>query len=381
MGASTPLTSAFPDDSGASVTIHGDVVGILDELKLSLIVSASPSRIFCIGAEDGKLTANVIPFQNPFGVSVVDGRLALSSRHTIVTFTNAAHMAASYPCAPGRYDGFFAPRTVFVTGNCRTHDLQVTENGPVFANTQFSCVSVCDGVHSFTPLWKPSFISELMPEDRCHLNGFAFSGGRPVIASFFAPCDSPAGYRQLPINSGQLVDMESGAVAVAGLTLPHSPRLFEDGLFVCNSGMGDVLKIDLANGKAEVVARLPGFTRGMRAQGDFLFVGLSAIRATRREIPLLERGTRLLTGLAVIERRSGKVRGVLELPDTVSEVMDFDLVPGYRRLFIQDPSGDDGQCAIGTPANGFWMPLTERARQPTAEKDLQDDPPLDRVNR
>src|SRR3990167_3745285 len=48
----------------------------------------------------------------------------------------------------------------------------------------------------------------------------------------------------------------------------------------------------------------------------FLFVGLSSIRSTRREIPLLDSKVRLVTGIAVVEKASGAIRGWLELPDS-----------------------------------------------------------------
>ena len=350
--------SPFPGDKDGAISVYGDIVDILDEAKISLVVSTSAFRLFCLGAEGGRLSATAIPFHNPFGVNVVGNRLAVTSRRSIALFSNAPHMAASYPPAPDRYDAVFAPRAVFITGNCRAHDIQLCGESVVFANTQFSCLARCNGTYSFSPLWQPPFISELLPEDRCHLNGFAFQQDRPVFATAFAPCDGARGYRSLPTNSGILMDVDSGAVAVAGLTLPHSPRLFGNELFLCNSGYGDILKIDIANHTANTVARLPGFTRGLRAHGDFLFVGLSSIRSTRREIPLLDSKVRLVAGIAVVEKASGAIRGWLELPDSVAEVLDFDLVPGFRRVLIQDIDEEGGgYCAVETPVNGFWTPI------------------------
>ncbi|MDR3368415.1 TIGR03032 family protein [Rhodoferax sp.] len=358
MGKSASFASPFPNEQGSVISIYGDIVDILDQLKVSLVVSTDALRLFCLGAEHGQLSATVIPFHNPFGVNVLGNRLVITSRRAIAIFNNAPHMAASYPADPNRYDAVFAPRAVYLTGNCRAHDIQISGESVIFANTQFSCIAHCNGTYSFSPLWQPSFISELMPEDRCHLNGFAFHNDRVVFATAFAPCDTPRGYRNLSTKSGVLMDVISGDIAVAGLTLPHSPRLFDEELFVCNSGFGDVLKIDIASRKADIVARLPGFTRGLRTHGDFLFVGLSNIRSTRREIPLLESKVPLLSGIAVIEKKTGKIRGWLELPDSVNEVLDFDLVPGFRQVLIQDTNEEGGgYCAVETPVNSFWTPI------------------------
>lgn len=352
------LESPFPNEQGGAISIYGDIVEILDELNISLVVSTEALRLFCIGAERGQLTATVIPFHNPFGVNVLGNRLVVSSRRSVAIFTNAPHMAASFPSEPDRYDAIFAPRAVYITGNCRAHDIQISGESVIFANTQFSCLAQCNGTYSFSPLWQPSFISDLMPEDRCHLNGFAFHKGRAVFATAFASCNTARGYRSLPTNSGVLMDVTSGEIAVAGLTLPHSPRLFGEELFVCNSGFGDIIKIDINSRKADIVARLPGFTRGLRSHGDYIFVGLSSIRSTRREIPLLDSKVRLVIGIAVIEKKTGKIRGWLELPDSVKEVLDFDLVPGFRRVLIQDTNeAGGGYCAVQTPANSYWTPI------------------------
>ena len=358
MKSSVKFASKFPDDKGSEISIYGDIVDILDELKVSLVVSTSALRLFTIGAEHGQLTATAIPFHNPFGVNVLGNRLVVSSRRAIVIFTNVPHMAASYPPATNRYDAVFAPRAVYLTGNCRAHDIQISGEGIIFANTQFSCLAQCNGTYSFSPIWQPSFISELMPEDRCHLNGFAYHEDRVVFATAFAPCDAPRGYRNLPINSGVLLDVNSGNIAVSGLTLPHSPRMFGEELFVCNSGFGDVLKVDIKSRKADIVTRLPGFTRGLRIHGDYLFVGLSSIRSTRREIPLLESKVRLISGIAVVEKSTGNIRGWLEFSDSISEVLDFDLVSGFRNVLIQDTNEEGGgYCAVETPVNGFWTPI------------------------
>ena len=51
----------------------------------------------------------------------------------------------------------------------------------LFVNTKYSCLATPDNVHSFKPFWKPSFISKLAPEDRCHLNGLCLKEGQGQI--------------------------------------------------------------------------------------------------------------------------------------------------------------------------------------------------------
>ena len=46
-----------------------------------------------------------------------------------------------------------------------------------FVNTRFSCLATLDSEASFTPRWRPPFVTELEPSDRCHLNGLGMVDG------------------------------------------------------------------------------------------------------------------------------------------------------------------------------------------------------------
>ncbi len=63
------------------------------------------------------------------------------------------------------------------------HDVGLLRDGRiVFVNTQFNCLARPPSArHSFTPLWKPPFISKIVKEDRCHLNGLAMEDGVPAM--------------------------------------------------------------------------------------------------------------------------------------------------------------------------------------------------------
>ena len=73
-----------------------------------------------------------------------------------------------------QFDRLYVPRNAQTTGDLDIHEIAVDRDGNVvFVNTKYSCLANLDAVNSFRPLWKPSFISKLAPEDRCHLNGLA----------------------------------------------------------------------------------------------------------------------------------------------------------------------------------------------------------------
>ena len=53
----------------------------------------------------------------------------------------------------------------------------------VFVATLFGCLATLSERASFQPLWRPPFLSALVPEDRCHLNGLALRDGRPAFVT------------------------------------------------------------------------------------------------------------------------------------------------------------------------------------------------------
>ena len=62
------------------------------------------------------------------------------------------------------------------------------------------------------PRWHPSFVSQIVPEDRCHLNGLAMVNGRPRYVTALGETDTPGGWRANKSSGGVVIDVDSGAV-------------------------------------------------------------------------------------------------------------------------------------------------------------------------
>jgi hypothetical protein len=122
-------------------------------------------------------------------------------------------------------------------------------------------------------------------------------------------------------------NLATGADVLTGLAQPHTPRFLDGGWLVCNSATSELLRYGAA-GILERRLPLRGFTRGIAATDDFLFVGESA----PRRAPEGEQ----LASFAVLRRDTWEVLDRLELP--VREVYDLVAVPsalaeGARRGF------------------------------------------------
>jgi uncharacterized protein (TIGR03032 family) len=345
-------------------------VDLLKHANISLIAALRPGGIACFGAEDGALFMSCTPMVVPLGLATDGTRLAIGSRREIVVYTPSTRLAEHLPQRPKQHDVLFVPVNVYRTGECMAHDMELDGPSAVFVNTQFSCICRADGLSSFVRLWKPPFISVLMPEDRCHLNSFATEGKRIRYATAFAATDKAQGYRELPIDAGVIIDVEANAVVVGGLIKPHSVRMFDGKLYVLNSASGEVLRVDIKARGSETLATLPGFTRGLRKRDNILFVGLSTLRASALalDLPLANRADTLVAGIVALDCDSGKVVGMLQLAPGVEELFDFVILPGFQRPLVLDPSPNSPAIGIETPDGSYWMATGVDLRPQQTEK-------------
>ena len=291
--------------------------------------------------------------------ATVDGTLGL----TIATFQEAVMLAdapllaAALPGNPGAYQHLLVPRATLFTGDIDAHDLVWAGGKLCAANTRFSCIAAIDGRHSFTPLWQPPFVTEVMPQDRCHLNGLAVADNRIVYATAFAPSNEPRGWSGTRLTTGILMEVPSGRLVLEDLCMPHSPRVFDGELYVLDSGTGRVLRVEPQQGTTLSLTELPGFARGFDRYGDVLFVGLSRIRSQGRPDatpPPIARKGELVCGIAAVERRQGRILGYLEFKDSYDEIFDVKVLPNFQQGGILRVEDDRHRRALVLPGRAFW---------------------------
>lgn len=181
----------------------------------------------------------------------------MSTRYELWQFENLLETGEKY----GECDRLYIPRTAYTTGDLNVHDV-VLENSQnlIFVNTDFSCLATLDPNYSFVPLWQPPFISKLVPEDRCHLNGLAMVEGKPKYVSACSSTDTATGWRNHRRDGGVVIDVEQNEIIATGLSMPHSPRWYQGKLWLLNSGTGELGYID--KGKFTPITFCPGFVRG-----------------------------------------------------------------------------------------------------------------------
>ncbi len=166
--------------------------------------------------------------------------------------------------------------------------------------------------------------------------------GSPAFVTVMARTDEPGGWRKVRNDSGAVLDVASGEVVTTGLAMPHSPRWHDGNLFVLNSGMGRLERVDLATGHREAIAAVPGYARGLALHGDLAFVGLSRIRETAifGGAPIAAYHDQLKCGVGVIELSTGNTVATLQFANGVEEIFDVQTVPGARCPTFGGSPGD-----------------------------------------
>ena len=313
-------------------------------------------KIFLVGLQqDGRLSINERTFGRSMGLCVAGNAIYLSSLYQLWRFENALKEGELHD----GYDRLYVPQVGYTTGDIDIHDIAVDGQGRViFVNTLFNCLATVCATHSFTPLWRPPFISKLAAEDRCHLNGLAMQDGRPRYVTAVSRSDVTDGWRERRLDGGVVVDLARDEVVLDGLSMPHSPRLHMGRLWLHNSGTGYFGYADLEAGQFEPVTFCPGYLRGLAFVDRFAVVGLSRPRQNRTftglelDDNLAGKDAEARCALHVIDLESGDVAHWLRIDGVIEELYDVAVLAGVRRPMALGLIADDIQRTLSVDQPG-----------------------------
>jgi len=310
-------TTGFPD--------------LLRQLGGCLLISTYQAGKLVILRPDGtSINTHFRGFNRPMGMASDGERLALGTQIEVIEFRNMPAVARRLQDPP-RHDAVFLARRAHITGAIDIHEMAWDRNGELwFVNTLFSCLCTLDGKSSFVPRWRPPFVTSYAPEDRCHLNGLGMRDGRPRYLTALGETNDPQGWRANKRDGGLLIDMASNKVVARSLSMPHSPRWYDDRLWVLESGRGALVTIDPATGAKTDVARVPGFARGLDFIGPVAFIGLSQLRESNAftDIEITEANADRQSGVWAVHIGTGNTIGLLKFTGGVQEIFAVQAVRG-----------------------------------------------------
>ncbi len=332
--ATTTPPPASPAAAEALRSVHTtNLPALFAQLQISLLVTTyQAGKVIVVRSEGGTLNTHFLPFAKPMGLTAERGRLTIGGARMVWEYRNVP--AVAHKIAPaGRYDACYLPRRLHVTGDIDIHEMAYDAQGELWVvNTRFGCLCTLDAAHSFYPRWRPPFVSALAPEDRCHLNGLGMVQGRPRYVTALGETDMAGGWRANKASGGLLLDIEPNEILLRGLSMPHSPRWYQDRLWLLESGQGSLAVVDLHRRTWRTIAQLPGFTRGIDFVGPLAFIGLSQVRETAvfSGIPLVERLKERTCGVWVVHLETGATVGFLRFEAGVQEIFAVQVLQGQR---------------------------------------------------
>ena len=303
---------------------------LLWQLGCTLVFSTYQAGkvIFIRATSPETIEQQALDFPRPMGLAVSDQRIAVATRDEVVVLTDTS--AAEGP---------YVQEKTYFTEEVDTHDLAWGKEGLWAINTLLSSMALTDENSDFESQWRPPFVSDVVPEDRCHLNSMAMVDGRPEYVTAFGEMDTFEGWRENKVSGGIVMDVSSGEIVLEGLPMPHSPRVYDGKLYLLLSGTGELVCADPEAERYEVVAQLPGFVRGMARCGDYLFVGLSRLRkssSTFAALPISEQA--VFSGIVVVSLSEGRIVEHLKYETGVEEIYDVQILPESTSLHTPQPS-------------------------------------------
>ncbi len=334
----------------------------LASLNVSFAFSSYQSNtLYLVGRnKNNGINVHQAMVQRPMGLHVqksgdrVDmaGGLTVTAGHQVIRFENTLQ--------PGQeinhtFDACLTPRMVHFTGSLDAHDVGVDDlDRPIFVNTRFNCLAEPGHKYSFEKVWMPSFVSALIDEDRCHLNGLAMQDGKPKYVTAVSRSNTIDGWRDRRNGGGVIIDVDSDQIVCDGLSMPHSPRVHNGQLWVLNSGTGELGRVPLEGsdkGRFIPLAFCPGFLRGLSFQGDLAFVGLSKPRYKRFEgLPLDQRlkdaDSEPWCGVQIIDLNTGSCVDWFRIDGDVAELYDVEVLPGTVCPMAISPSSNELETLV-----------------------------------
>ncbi|MGQ0637490.1 MAG: TIGR03032 family protein [Planctomycetaceae bacterium] len=314
---------------------------LLQQLGVTLLVSTyQAGKLVVLSARRGEMSISFCHFDQAMGIAVDRARLAVGTTR-MIHMLKAAPSIGPHIEPQGAHEGCWLPRLSFWTGNIQGHDLAWGDDGLWVVNTRFSALCTLHEDFSFVPRWQPRFITDLRAEDRCHLNGMACDHAKPRYVTALAETNEAAGWRPTKATSGVLIDVATQETIARGFAMPHSPRLYDNRLWLLNSGYGTLETVDQVSRRRDVVERMPGYTRGLAFAGRFAFVGLSRIRQTSvfGGLPIAECREQLKCGVAMIDLVGGQTVATFQFSSGVEEIFAVDVLP-QATAYVEGPIFD-----------------------------------------
>lgn len=333
------------------------------------VTSYQSGLLYFIGRNaEGGINVHQSAMPKPMGLCLDgDTGLLMTAGFQIMRFENTLEQGQQIN---NTFDACYVPRLVHLTGNLDAHDVGLDKDGRIiFVNTRYNCLATTSTKHSFEPVWQPPFITDLVDEDRCHLNGLAMEDGKPRYVTAVSRSNTIDGWRDRRADGGIVIDVKTNEVVCEGLSMPHSPRLHNGKLWLLNSGTGELGYVEFkdknkSEGKFVAKAFCPGFLRGLAFHGNYAYIGLSKPRYKRFEGLALDQklkdaDSEPWCGIQIIDLSTGACVDWFRIDGNIGELYDLEILPDNTCPMAISPASEEAAGLITFAAQQISSEATQ----------------------
>ncbi len=333
----------------------GSIPQIFKDHNICVLLSTyQAGKVIILSSKNNELFQTPISFKKPMGIAIQGSKLAVACMDEIIFFSKNENVASFVNKENNNYDSVYIERASYNTSTLDIHDLEFGDGIIWGVNTLFSCLSIFDINFSHRPKWKPPFISQLVPEDRCHLNGMALKDDIPKYVTALSNDDQYQGWRKNKLNTGILMEVPSGEIIVSNLAMPHSPRFYNDELYLLESGTGNLIKVNVEEKSYEVIFSFNYFIRGLSFSNNMAFIGKSKIRENSSDFNELEvKDNSLNAGLIIFCMNTLTVKGEINYTAAIQELYDVQILENVANAVIITKEIEEYRNIITFPGNVF----------------------------
>lgn len=341
---------------------HASYTPQIPELLLSLncsiaITTYQAGKMVFISPNPDKERLTTLPraFSKPMGMDIQGNRMLIALKDEIILLENSPELATHYPNKQGVYDSLWLPRVTYYTGQVDMHDVAFGSDSIYAINTSFSCLCKVDGNFNFKPIWQPPFIDKLVSEDRCHLNGMVLINGKPKYVSALGTTNTHQGWRDNIVEGGILMDVETNEIIIDKLAMPHSPRMYNNELYLLLSASGEFIQVNTKDKSYKVVKKFDGFCRGLSFYKDYAFIGFSKLRKNSSTFAKLSFSDKAnFAGIKIIHMPTGAEVGSIIYNTSVDEIYEVNILPEMIRPNILNTENEVHKFSLAIPTSTFW---------------------------
>ena len=340
-----------------SVKYNQEFKNVLKSTGSTLIMSVyqAGKLIMLHVSDDNVLKMTPVSYPKPMGLAIHGKQFGIATKTELHVYTDGNTDSRKISLGEREYDHLYFPRVTYHVGPLDLHDINFVSGELIAVNTRFSCIAAFDSLSNFRPIWQPHFITEITPEDRCHLNGMAVEDNEPLYVTALGKGNSKQSWRANITNGGILMSIPDNEIVLEGLAMPHSPRIVGDYLYLLESARGALVRIDRKTFEKETVVSLPGLVRGLSIVNNTAFIGISKVRDSSTTFSKLSDEVKAeFASIYAIDLHSGMILGNLSFENIIQEIYDIHCFEGTTSVGMLGTYDDRQYHAVTTPDQIYW---------------------------